>query len=206
MNPSRPFLAVFALAVFARAGFAAAVPSAAVPPVLIEARSLATVFRTLDRLGVPFSSVCDQTMHPEDAPFRDFVLDRDIAEFYIGPAADGQSAGISACSPADRDALFALYASEGWSREPDTPEGFQVFVPPSRTYTNYHATVGNKLLSAESPEALRAALDVLPTLPAILPAEGDGYPVAHLDRAFFYAHETYYALEIVVIRVENKCF
>ena len=48
MNPSRPFLAVLALAVFARAGFAAAVPSAAVPPVLIEARGLATVFRTLD--------------------------------------------------------------------------------------------------------------------------------------------------------------
>ena len=141
---------------------------------LLERRGEATVQHTLDRLGFPTLGV----WRHDAASFADFFHTRDASSIAIVPIV-GLGTDIYSLSPSDRDAYFALYASESWSNEPDTPEGWQVFTPPSRAFTNYVASVNDKLVASESPVTLQAALDLLPTLPALLPAEGD--LVAQID-------------------------
>ena len=135
---------------------------------LVENRGEATVARTLERLGIPDPSIC----HPDETALRDFVLSRDIPSL-VRNHVGAHSTFIYSLPPADRDAWLALFADGSWSNAPGAPEGIQAFVPPSRSFTNYVADAGGKLLLSESLDDLQATLAVLPDLPATLPAEGD---------------------------------
>jgi hypothetical protein len=166
MKPAIRAIAAILLAAILAIG-ATAAPAAGT--YLLEIRGEATADRTLERLGLPSTS---DFYRDDETALRDFFFSRDVSSLSPG-CFNGGSAIVSTLSPADCNALFSLYDAEGWSREPDTPEGVQAFVPPSRSHTNYLATVGGKTVEAESLSALQAAIDVLPTLPATLPAEGD---------------------------------
>ena len=145
---------------------AASAPAAGI--VLGESRGEAAAARTFERLGLHNYSCWE----PEETAFRDFFLSRDthvLFRYHVG----GHATFISALSPADCDAYFALCAAESWSNAPGTPEGIQAFVPPSRSFTNYVASVDGHILVSGSLDDLQSTLDALPALPATLSAEGD---------------------------------
>ncbi|MBR6022894.1 MAG: hypothetical protein IK066_10830, partial [Kiritimatiellae bacterium] len=153
---------------------AAGAPAGPVPPgtayTLVECRGQDSVERMLDRGGIPDPF----GFHPEEAAFRGFLRDRDIAHttvlFTAGPFPETT---FYSFSPDDRQAFFELLAAESWTNEPDTPEGWQVVVPPSGSFRYCIASVDGKTAVSENPDALRAALDLQPSLPDSLPAEGD---------------------------------
>lgn len=159
-------------------------PSADLPAVafLSEIRGPATLSRTCGRLGLPLPLA----FVPEEAPIRDFLLDRNptLATVDFDDAPDG--ANILSLDPASRDAFFALFADNGWSNETDTPEGYQVFASPSGAIREYVADLDSKLLVSTSPAHLAAACALYPSLPSPLPAEGDAVvqlPASALARA-----------------------
>ncbi len=141
------------------------------PYTLDEIRGYATLERTLDRLGIELDRRC----HPEEAPVDAFLRDRDISNTSLNfdPFASASPVHFLSLSPADRQAFLDLLAAESWSNEPDTPEGFQVFVPPTAPFRYYIASADRKTALSKDPDALRAALDLYPSIPALLPAEGD---------------------------------
>lgn len=136
---------------------------------LAEYRGHAAVERILERGGVPFSF----DFHPEEAAVAGFLRDRDIAytivRFDFGSHPETT---FYSFSPEDRQAFFDLLDAESWTREPDTPEGWQVLVPPSASFRYHIASIDGKTVISEDPDALRAALDLYPSLPARIPAEG----------------------------------
>ncbi|MBR4190471.1 MAG: hypothetical protein IKQ55_10985 [Kiritimatiellae bacterium] len=136
---------------------------------LAEYRGHAAVERILERGGVPFSF----DFHPEEAAVAGFLRDRDIA-YTIVRFDFGSHPETTFCSfsPEDRQAFFDLLDAESWTREPDTPEGWQVLVPPSASFRYHIASIDGKTVISEDPDALRAALDLYPSLPARIPAEG----------------------------------
>ena len=141
------------------------------PYTLDEIRGYATLERTLDRLGIELA----RQYHPEEAPVYSFLRDRDIADTTLNfdPFASASPVHFLSLSPADRQAFLDLLAAESWSNEPDTPEGWQVFVPPTAPFRYYIASADRKTAFSKDPDALRAALDLYPSIPALLPAEGD---------------------------------
>ncbi|MBP5786225.1 MAG: hypothetical protein J6Y19_00160, partial [Kiritimatiellae bacterium] len=158
------------------AAFAATLAAAApirpgTPYALEEIRGQATLERTLDRLGIEL----EIRQHPEEAPVLAFLRERDVADLSLqfDPFASASPVHFLALSPADRQAFLDLLAAESWSNEPDTPEGFQVFVPPTAPFRYYIAAADRKTAFSKDPDALRAALDLYPSIPALLPAEGD---------------------------------
>jgi hypothetical protein len=168
MNPTIRAIVAVLPAVLVALGASAAPEGRPSARLLLELRGEATAQSTLDRLGLP--SLLET--RPEELPFRDFFLSRNLSAFVAGPF-PGHPATIRTLAPDERDALPALYASGNWSRGPDTPEGFQSFVPPSAAFTNFVSAVGGKWVSSEDPNALRDAIEAISTLPATLPAEGD---------------------------------
>lgn len=150
---------------------AASALAAGTPYTLDEIRGYATLERTLDRLGIELA----RQYHPEEAPVYAFLRDRDIADttLQFDPFASASPVHFLSLSPADRQAFLDLLAAESWSNEPDTPEGFQVFVPPTAPFRYYIASADRKTAFSKDPDALRAALDLYPSIPALLPAEGD---------------------------------
>ena len=94
-------------------------PSARQPALLLECRGEATVQRTCDRLGLPI-----QGAWPAEEPaIADFHRARDVSALSIAYS-DRTAANIYALSPDDLADRLSLYASENWSRDPDTPDGF----------------------------------------------------------------------------------
>ena len=154
---------------FALPDIAATAPDIPDVALLAEIRGPATLARTCDRLGFPLPL----SFEAEEAPIRDFLLDRNpaIATVDFADAPDG--ANILSLDPAGRDAFFALFAENGWSNDPDTAEGFRVFVSPSGTFREYVAELDTKLLVSTSPAHLATACALYPSLPPRLPAEGD---------------------------------
>ncbi len=163
-----------AAAILLSIAIAAGAPAGPVPPgtayTVIECRSQAAAERMFDRTGIPelFS------FHPEEAPILEFLRGRDIAyTSVIFNSRPPQETDFHSFSPDDRQAFFELLAAESWTNEPDAPEGWQVVVPPSGSFRYCIAAADGKTAVSENPDALRAALDLQPSLPASLPAEGD---------------------------------
>ncbi|MBP5787235.1 MAG: hypothetical protein J6Y19_05430, partial [Kiritimatiellae bacterium] len=154
---------------FALPDIAATAPAIPDVALLAEIRGPATLARTCDRLGFPLPLA----FVPEEAPIRDFLLDRNpaLATVDFDDAPDG--ANILSLDPAGRNAFFALFDDNGWSNDPDTAEGFRVFASPSGTIREYVADLDSKLLVSTSLAHLAAACALYPSLPSPLPAEGD---------------------------------
>ncbi len=160
------------LAAALAANLAAAAPiRPGTPYALEEIRGQATLERTLDRLGIEL----EIRHHPEEAPVFAFLRDRDIADtsLQFDYFTSAPPVHFLALSPDDRQAFLDLLAAESWSNEPDTPEGYQVFVPPPAPFRYYIAAADRNTVLSKDPDALRAALDLYPSIPALLPAEGD---------------------------------
>ncbi|MBQ9344538.1 MAG: hypothetical protein IJT88_04925, partial [Kiritimatiellae bacterium] len=139
------------------------------PYALEEIRGQATLERTLDRLGIEL----EIRQHPEEAPVLAFLRERNVSDtsLQFDPFASASPVHFLSLSPPDRQAFLDLLAAESWSNEPDTPEGFQVFVPPTAPFRYYIASADRKTAFSKDPDALRAALDLYPSIPALLPAE-----------------------------------
>ena len=163
-----------AAAILLSIAIAAGALAGPVPPgtayTLAEYRGQATVERMLDCGGIPHFF----GFHPEEeAAFGEFLRDRDIAyTTVIFNSRPPRETTFYAFSPDDRQAFFELLAAESWTNEPDTPEGWQVVVPPSGSFRYCIASIDGKTAVSENPDALRAALALPPSLPARIPAEG----------------------------------
>ena len=153
---------------------AASALAAPIPPgtpyALDEIRGHAAFERSCARIGI----LKFQFQFPdEEAPVLDFLRKHDVVDTAVNFRTDSKpTVHILSLSPADRQAFLDLFA-ESWTREPDTPEGWQVFVPPSAAFRYHIAAVDGKTAFSKDPDALRAALDLYPTLPDRLPADGD---------------------------------
>ncbi|MBQ7252560.1 MAG: hypothetical protein IJS32_08175 [Kiritimatiellae bacterium] len=157
--------------VLSATAFAAPIPPGT-PCTLHEIRGHAALERAAARIGI----LQFQFQFPdEEATVLDFLRNHDVVDTTVNFHLTGSQpkAHFLALSPADRQAFLDLLSAESRTREPDTPEGFQVFVPPSTAFRYHIAAVDGKTAFAKDPDALRAALDLYPSLPDRLPADGD---------------------------------
>lgn len=151
--------------------FAAPIPPGT-PYTLHEIRGHAAFERSCARIGI----LEFRFQFPdEEAPILDFLRNHDVVDTTVNFHLTGSkpTVHVLSLSPADRQAFLDLFAAESWTREPDTPEGWQVFVPPSAAFRYHIAAVDGKTVFSRDPDALRAALGLYPSLPDRLPVDGD---------------------------------